>query len=88
MQDYIIKRTILEAEHIIKTCSTVRQCAKEFNISKSTVHTDINNRLIAIDKQLYDDVKLVLGLNYREKHLRGGESTKLKFRRKKTKQHW
>ncbi len=39
MKDYIEERAIELAAYIIENKSTVRAAAKEFNISKSTVHT-------------------------------------------------
>jgi putative DeoR family transcriptional regulator (stage III sporulation protein D) len=74
------------SNYIIETGSTVRETAKVFKISKSTVHKDCTERLKEIDKYLLKEVKKVLDFNLSERHLRGGEATKKKYlkRRKKT----
>ena len=68
------------ALYIIGTGATVRQAAGHFGISKSTVHTDITVRLIKSDPDLYDRVRVVLDINKSERHIRGGEATRRKFR--------
>ena len=68
-------------EYIVETGCTVRACAKALGTSKSTVHKDVTERLAAIDRPLYEKVHAVLGVNLRERHLRGGESTKRKYER-------
>ncbi len=67
------------ALYIIETGATVRQTAKRFGISKSTVHTDITVRLMKSEPDLYDRVRLVLDINKEERHIRGGEATRKKF---------
>ncbi len=67
------------AAYIIDTGATVRQAAKRFGISKSTVHTDITARLSKSEPDLYDKVRLVLDVNKEERHIRGGEATRKKF---------
>ena len=67
------------ALYIIETGATVRQTAKRFGISKSTVHTDITARLMKSEPDLYDRVRLVLDINKEERHIRGGEATRKKF---------
>ncbi len=69
------------AEHIILTEDTVRTAAKKFGISKSTVHKDITERLEKINPSLCLEVKDVLEKNKAERHIRGGEATKLKYER-------
>ncbi len=81
MKDYIEKRAIELAEYIINTNSTVRMAAKQFNISKSTVHKDITSRLSGLNKSLYERVKKVLEKNKDERHIRGGMATKEKYLR-------
>ena len=66
-------------EYIIKTGATVREAAKQFSISKSTVHKDVTERLYNKNRQLYKKVKDVLEKNKSERHLRGGEATKQKY---------
>ncbi|MDE7440425.1 MAG: sporulation transcriptional regulator SpoIIID, partial [Clostridia bacterium] len=77
---YISERVIKEAEYIIETESTVRAAAEHFNISKSTVHKDVTERLMEIDKQLFKDVRKVLNKNLSERHIRGGMATKNKYK--------
>ena len=80
MWDYISERVIREGEYIIETNSTVRAAAIHFNISKSTVHKDVTERLKEIDKQLYREVRKVLNTNLSERHIRGGMATKNKYK--------
>ena len=79
MWEYMERRARQCAEYILKTGSTVRDCAKHFNTSKSTVHKDVTERLAELDPGLYAAVRAVLDKNLRERHLRGGESTRRKF---------
>ena len=67
------------ALYITETGATVRQAAKHFGISKSTVHTDITVRLMKSEPDLYDKVRMVLDINKEERHIRGGEATRRKF---------
>ena len=41
MKDYIEDRVIEISQYIIDNNSTVRAAAKVFNVSKSTVHTEV-----------------------------------------------
>lgn len=77
------ERAILVAEYIVKNKATVRDAGKAFNISKSTVHKDITIRLIKLNPALYEEVRKILDINKQERHIRGGESTKEKYRNKK-----
>ena len=79
MWDYITERVTREAEYIIETKSTVRSAAQHFDISKSTVHKDVTERLEAIDKKLFSSVREVLDQNLSERHIRGGIATKNKY---------
>ena len=65
---------------IDKKC-TIRECAKHFNISKSTVHNDISKKLQKTNKFLYYQVYKILNFNFSERHLRGGNATKLKYQK-------
>lgn len=67
------------AVFIIENNCTIRACAKEFRISKSTVHNDLSKKLKKTNKFLYFQVYKVLNKNLKERHLRGGLSTKLKY---------
>lgn len=79
MKDYIEERAIEIANYIIESNATVRQTAKMFGISKSTVHKDISERLIHINPMLAKDAKKVLEKNKAERHIRGGMATKQKY---------
>ena len=72
-------RAVILGRYIADTGATVRQCAKEFGVSKSTVHTDVTVRLALADRSLGEKVRRVLDKNKTERHLRGGEATKKKF---------
>lgn len=80
----IEKRVKILAIYIIETKSTVRQTAKKFNISKSTVHKDISERLEKINPSLAIEAKKVLETNKSERHIRGGMATKLKYQHEKS----
>lgn len=75
------ERAIRLAQYIIENNATVRQTAKKFNISKSTVHKDVSERLRTINEGLYHDVKRILDQNKSERHIRGGMATKTKYER-------
>ncbi len=82
MKDYIEERTIMLAEYIIDNRTTVRETAKKFGISKSTVHKDLTERLLKINSRLAEDTRTVLEENKAERHIRGGLATKLKYEKK------
>ncbi len=69
-------------EYIVENKATVRRAAKQFGISKSTVHKDVSHRLKYIDSGLYRDVKNVLAVNKAQRHIRGGLATKRKYEMK------
>lgn len=81
MKDYIIERVINTAWYIVNNNSTVRQTAKQFGISKSTVHQDVTKRLEKINAPLAAEVRKVLDVNKSERHIRGGLATKDKYYR-------
>ena len=82
----VIIRTNLEeracdlAVYIIDNKATVRAAAKHFGISKSTVHKDLTDRLRHYNLSLFRQVKDVLETNKAERHIRGGEATRLKYK--------
>lgn len=80
MKDYIEERAIQIANYIIENNATVRQTAKAFGISKSTVHKDVTERLMQINSTLAKDARRVLDVNKQERHIRGGMATKEKYR--------
>ena len=77
------ERAILLAQYIVENSTTVRSTAKKFCISKSTVHKDVSERLQKLNPELYARVKLVLDINKRERHIRGGMATKNKYAQQK-----
>ncbi len=79
MRDYISERVITLADYIIENKTTVRDTAKKFCISKSTVHKDVTERLYHIDRIKFNLVKPILAENKAERHLRGGMATKRKY---------
>ena len=80
MKAYIEKRAVETAQYIIDNKITVRDAAKIFCISKSTVHKDVTERLEEIDGDLCKKVKEVLQINLDERHIRGGLATRNKYR--------
>ena len=79
MKDYIEERAITIAIYIIDHNATVRQTAKAFGISKSTVHKDVTDRLTQINPTLAHEARAVLDVNKSERHIRGGLATKNKY---------
>lgn len=85
MNKNIINRVINEANYIMDTKETLRKIAKQFNVSKSTVHKDLNERLFEIDACLYNDVSSILKHHIDIRHIRGGNATKNKYLFEKSK---
>ncbi len=83
MSAYIIKRVIEVANHIIDTKDTIRETAKKFKISKSTVHKDLQERLSKIDINKYNVVKKIMDEHIETRHIKGGESTRQLFLKKR-----
>lgn len=81
MWDQMRERAIRCAEYMIETGCTVRACAAHFQVSKSTVHKDVTERLFLIEPALWRRVHEVLKVNLSERHLRGGNATRLKYER-------
>lgn len=79
MKDYIEERAIGIANYIIENNATVRQTAKTFGISKSTVHKDVTERLMQINPSLARQARKVLDVNKSERHIRGGLATREKY---------
>lgn len=79
MKKYIEERAIEIANYIIESNATVRQAAKKFGISKSTVHKDCAERLSQVNPSLAAEVRKVLDVNKAERHIRGGLATKEKY---------
>ena len=79
MKDYIEERAVAIANYIIDHNATVRQTAKKFGISKSTVHKDVTDRLEHINPSLAAQARVVLDVNKSERHIRGGLATREKY---------
>ena len=79
VKDYIEERAVEIANYIIDTKATVRQAAKKFGISKSTVHKDCTDRLSQLNPGLACEVRQVLDVNKQERHIRGGLATREKY---------
>ena len=79
MKKYIEERAVEVANYIIENNATVRQAAKQFGISKSTVHKDCSDRLVLINPSLATEVRKILDVNKAERHIRGGLATKEKY---------
>ena len=83
MKEHIEERTVELAKYIIENKCTVREAAKKFGISKSTVHKDITERLFLINPSLATAAKEIMLDHKKTRHLRGGMATKLKYERQK-----
>ena len=83
MTDTIEERACALAVYIIETGATVRNAAKHFGISKSTVHKDLSQRLPQYNKTLDQQVRQVLNLNKAQRHIRGGLATRRKYQLQK-----
>ena len=79
MKAYIEERAIEVANFIINSNATVRETARRFGISKSTVHKDVTERLMKINPKLASQARRVLEVNKSERHIRGGLATKEKY---------
>ena len=82
VKDYIEERAVSIANYIIESNATVRQTAKAFGVSKSTVHKDVTDRLMQINPALAKQARQVLDVNKSERHIRGGMATKEKYAHK------
>ncbi len=80
MKEYIEERVMLIADYVIDSGATVRQAAKRFGTSKSTVHKDLTERLGIISPSTAREVAKVLKKNKDERHIRGGNATRLKYK--------
>lgn len=83
MKAYIEERVLESAKYIINNKATVRNCAKQFGISKSTVHKDVSERLNQVNPSMACKVRDVLEKNKSERHIRGGMATREKYRKVK-----
>ena len=79
MKEYIEERAVAIGNYITDTKATVRQTAKKFGVSKSTVHKDVTERLVQINPSLASEARKVLDINKSERHIRGGMATRDKY---------
>lgn len=80
MTDHIGERACQLAVYMIENRATVRAAAKNFGISKSTVHKDLSQRLPQYNQALYEQVKVILDTNKAQRHIRGGLATRKKYK--------
>ena len=81
MKGIVEERAVELGAYIVENQTTVREAAKKFGVSKSTVHYDVTKRLEDIDAELYEKVKKTLFVNLSERHIRGGVATRNKFKK-------
>ncbi len=87
MKNKVLENRVLKlSEYIIQHKSTIRDTAKFFGVSKSTVHKDLSQRLKYINTKIYKEVKKILEINKSERHIRGGFATKNKYSKKRNQQ--
>ena len=79
MKDYIEKRAVEIAYYIIEKKATVRQTAKKFGVSKSTIDKDVTERVLQINPSLAAEARKVIDVNKSERHIRGGLATREKY---------
>lgn len=82
MNKNLCNRVKEEAKYIIDTKKTIREVAEHFGISKSTIHKDMQERLVRISLDLYKQVRVVLDEHLEIRHIKGGETTKQKYLKK------
>ena len=75
----IQKRVLEEADYMIDTKKTIRELAQIFNISKSTIHKDLHDRLLEIDFEKYKKIEKIMNDHIKIRHINGGEATKKKY---------
>ena len=80
MKNPVEERAVELGAYIVENHSTVRATAKQFGISKSTVHMDVATRLKELNPMLYHQVREILEINKAQRHIRGGIATKEKYK--------
>lgn len=83
MREDVQRRVLQAAEYVLETGATVRACAARMGVSKTTIHKDMRVRLPRLNKEMCSQVDAVLKKNLQERHLRGGEATRRKYREQK-----
>ncbi len=79
MNNKIYNRVLNEANYIVENKETIRNTAKVYNISKSTVHKDMQEKLQEIDYKLYKRVQELFTYHKEIRHINGGKATKIKY---------
>lgn len=79
MKGIVEERAVELGQYIVENKATVRATALRFDVSKSTVHKDVSDRLKKLNPQLYRQVKCVLDINKAQRHIRGGMATRQKY---------
>ena len=82
MKGVVEERAVELGEYILENNTTVRAAAKQFHVSKSTVHKDVSDRLKTVNPWLYGQVRQVLDGNKAQRHIRGGMATREKYKHK------
>lgn len=82
MNQNLCTRVKKEAEYLLQTKKTIREVAIYFGISKSTVHKDMQERLVRVSPELHNKVHLILAEHLKNRHIKGGETTKQKYLKK------
>jgi len=82
MEKYIMDRVVDEALYMLENKSTIREIATIYNVSKSTVHKDLQERLRYINVELHNEIGTIFNEHLMERHIRGGEATKKKYLKK------
>ena len=82
MNKDLLTRVRKEALYIVQSKKTLREVAKVFGISKSTIHKDMKERLKKISPELFRKVRNVLEEHLEIRHIKGGETTKQKYLKK------
>ena len=77
--DYIEELAMNTANYMIENNAAVRQTAKAFGVSKSTIHKDVTERLLQVNPSLAAEARKILDLNKSERHIRGGLATREKY---------
>ena len=79
MNQLVEERVLKAANYIIKNNTTVRKTAKNFGVSKSTIHKDVTERLKKLNLSLYSKIKIIMEINKASRHIHGGQATKIKY---------
>lgn len=79
MNSIILRRVMDETNEILNSKKTIREVAKIYNVSKSTVHKDLHERLYYINQERYKEIQEIFKYHIDIRHIRGGESTKKRY---------